>query len=250
MRSRSDADAQRARLDALEARFAARLRPALLHSVAPALAAFEQGASPALAAALVSAAPVLAVLRALYEQAGTAEARHAYRALTDGRKAQAPPGLVQTWGARLSAFLTGEGAAAVRGITRTTRRLVQAVLEEAARLGDGIPVAAAKLRARVEALAPTRAVAICRTELVAAGNYGSLLGAEATGLKLEKVWLSTSDGRTRIDHVAANGQRAPLQNGFFQVGGERCRYPGDPLLSPRERCRCRCAILYQEPDPA
>lgn len=242
-----DYHARQARLAALEPRYVARLRTALLRSVERAVSAHEQGATGALAASFVTTAEVVAVLQKLYVECGSTEAALQYDALTPTTKALAPPAALSNWAGRLKKFITTEGAAAVKGITETTRKLVRSVLNESAAAGDGIAVAAKKLRAHVAELAPERAVNIARTELNAAANIGSLLGAEATGLTLEKFWIATPDGRTRPDHVAANGQGAPLQGGWFVVGGYRCRYPLDPLLPPSERCRCRCAVGYRKP---
>lgn len=236
---------QQARLDALLPRYAKRLRTALLRSINQALAMHEAGASPALAASRVTSGEVVKVLAALYVDCGLAEARIQYEALTPATKALAPPQVLSDWGSRLRKFITTEGAQSVRRITETTRKAVQSVLTEAAAAGDGIAVAAKKLRDRIGFLSRARSVVIARTELVSASNYGSLMGAQATGLALEKFWIATPDGRTRIDHANANSQGAPLQDGFFTVGGYRCRYPGDPLLPASERCNCRCAVGYR-----
>lgn len=238
--------AHRERLDALEPAFIPKVKRALLRSIERALLAAEQGVDARTAAAFVDRAPIEKVLSELYVKAGTREARVTYDQLTAGQKALAPPAIVSRWGQRLKGFIT-EGAAAVKGITDTTRKLVRSVLREAAEAGDGVAVAAKKLRQAVQAIAPERAVAIVRTELVAAGNFGSIIGAQSTGLQLEKFWIATPDGRTRQSHASANGQGAPLQEGFFTVGGEHCRYPGDPLLSAGERINCRCAIGYRKP---
>jgi hypothetical protein len=203
----------------------------------------------------VDSKPIADALALLYVAAGLPEARITYDQLTEEAKAigfglqtkaAAPPTLIGGWTDRLKRFITTEAAASVKAITATTRRIVRAVLSEAAEAGDSVQVAARKLRDKVAAVSKDRAVSIVRTELVSAGNFGSLLGAQATGLKLEKWWLATPDARTRQTHASANGQGAPLQDGFFVVGGEMCRYPGDPMLSAGERVRCRCAVAYRK----
>ena len=75
-------------------------------------------------------------------------------------------------------------------------------------------------------------------------NYGSYAGAITTGLPLDKVWLSTVNGRTRESHIEANGQRVDI-NAPFIVGGMECDYPADPALSARERIHCRCTQIYK-----
>ena len=238
-----------ARLDALVAAHAPRIRAALVRQVEPTLARLAQldAVTPAVAlllAAMVTPDRLWQPLEALYVAGGTAEAADTYRWLTAGMKAQAPPAVKEGWAGRLRRFITTEGAAAVRGITDTTRRLVARVLTEAADAGHSVEVAATALREQVATLSRSRAMSIANTELNAASNYGSLIGAEATGLALDRLWLSTHDGRTRETHAAADGQRAALQGGTFTVGGYTARYPGDPLLPVSERARCRCAIGY------
>jgi hypothetical protein len=237
--------AARARQEALVPKYAKKLRRALQLSVEPAIALHEAGASPELAAAGVTSKEVIAVLAALYVDCGLAEARITYDSLTPAVKALAPVALVSQWGQRLKNFITGEGAESVRRITETTRKKVRQVLQHAAAAGDGVAVAAKKLRDEVAAFSVARSKRIVRTELVSASNYGSTLGAEATGLRLEKFWLATPGPRTRETHQAANGQGAALQGGMFTVGGYPCRYPGDPILPAGERVNCRCSIGYR-----
>lgn len=242
-----DYHARTARLTALEARYIKPMRRALVLSAEKAVEMHLAGASPELAASMVTTARVIEVLQKLYVACGTTEAALQYDELTPATKALAPPAVLSRWGQRLKQFITTEGAQAVRGITETTRKIVKQALIDSAAAGEGVAEAARKLRQRVAQLAPQRAVRIVRTELVAASNVGSLLGAEATGLPLEKFWIATPDGRTRPDHARANGQGAALQGGFFTVGGYRARYPGDPLLPASERCNCRCAVGYRKP---
>lgn len=237
--------ARMARLDALAARFIPRLRVALIRDAEAAAVAAEAGATPEVAAALASTRFVQAELEALYVAAGVPEARLQYEALTQGQKAQAPTTVVADWTTRLRRFISTEGALAIRGIASRTRAIIRTVLREAATQGLGIREAAGQLRRKVAALSVERAESIARSELIAASNYGSLIGAQATGLQLLKYWIATMPStRTRPTHAAANGQTVPL-NGSFTVGGAAARYPGDPLLSPAQRVRCRCTVTYK-----
>ena len=245
-------DQRNARLDALEATYAPRIRAALVRQAASAIARLEQldtltPVTADLLAALIRPDRLLPVLEALYVACGTVEAADTYDWLTEGMKAQAPPGVRDSWAGRLRRFISTEGAAAVRGITDTTRGIVRRVLNESATAGHGIAEAARNLRAEVATLARSRSVVIARTELLTAANYSSLMGAQATGLRLEKFWLATPDGRTRQSHRNADGQGAPLQDGFFSVGGFQARYPADPMLPASERCACRCSVGYRVP---
>ncbi len=229
---------------AYEPRYVRRLTAALYASVAPALAAADHGSSPEICAALVQAAPLKAALEELYQRVGLAFARAEYRQLTRQRKAFAPPPVVTGWLNRLRHFLTTEAPARLKGMVDTTRALVADTLVKAGELGLGSQEAARLLRERVAELTPGRALTIARTELVAGSNFGSFIGAEATGLALDKCWLATRDLRTRDSHARADGQRVAM-DGLFTVGGYPAKYPGDPQLPASEVVRCRCAVTYK-----
>jgi hypothetical protein len=113
--------------------------------------------------------------------------------------------------------------------------------------GASIPV----IRDAIEALLgerawTDRAVTIARTETIGAYNAGTLtawLTAEqALEERLDKVWVSTHDQRTRHDHRDADGQRVAL-DGVFMVGGQSMRFPGDPAGPPGQVVNCRCTMI-------
>ncbi|MBN1535205.1 MAG: hypothetical protein JW908_00630 [Anaerolineales bacterium] len=94
-----------------------------------------------------------------------------------------------------------------------------------------------------------KAERIVRTELLTINNAGawhSRVQALQQFPDLQQIWIATGDGRTRFDHLAAHGQCIKVGE-LFLVGGESARFPGDPNLSPRQRCNCRCNVLtYRE----
>jgi uncharacterized protein with gpF-like domain len=240
-----------ARYEALEAlriayepRYVRRLTAALYASVGPALQAAEHGASAEVCAALVQAAPLRIALEELYQRVGVSFAKAEYRALTRQRKAFAPLTTVNAWTNRLKHFLQTEAPQRLQGMVDTTRKLIADALVKAGELGLGAKEAAQLLRDHVASLTPGRALLIARTEIVAGSNYGSFIGAESTGLDLLKVWLATSDARTRDTHRTANGQAVEMKE-LFTVGGYPAKYPGDPQLPSAEVINCRCAISYR-----
>lgn len=89
-----------------------------------------------------------------------------------------------------------------------------------------------------------RSMMIARTEIVAASNFGAREGAKATGLELEKEWVSTPDDRTRDTHVDCNGQTRDMDE-YYKVGKSRGMFPGDPKLPAKERIHCRCAEKHK-----
>lgn len=121
-------------------------------------------------------------------------------------------------------------------------------------LGEALP----KLSARVDNVLstsqserwPNRAVVVARTESMGARNAGRQDAfravAEESGEQLEKLWLATSDNRTRPNHRQADGQRVPLEAPFV-VGGFGLMFPGDPSGPAQEVIQCRCTMLLVEP---
>lgn len=143
--------------------------------------------------------------------------------------------------------------------------LLAGQMAQGVNLGEGLP----KLTARVDNVLstsqserwPNRAVVVARTESMGARNAGRQDAframAEEADEELEKIWLATSDSRTRRTHgkgyfvgeefvAGADGQRVPLDQPF-SVGGFSLMFPGDPSGPPQEVIQCRCTMLLVEP---
>ncbi|WFE47594.1 phage minor head protein [Verrucosispora sp. WMMD1129] len=145
----------------------------------------------------------------------------------------------------------------LQGVPDSAWTQVTAAITELTAEGASIP----RIRDAVEALLgelawEDRAVTIARTETIGAYNAGTLTAwltsARALDEKLDKVWVSTHDTRTRHDHRAADGQRVAL-DGVFMVGGVPLRFPGDPAAPPGQVVNCRCTMIEVpagEPLPA
>ena len=93
---------------------------------------------------------------------------------------------------------------------------------------------------------------ITRTETTGALNGGGyLVGGwiAADGTHYTDEWVGILDNKIRPAHRRADGTVRNDQ-GLFDVGGELARYPGDPMLSPGQRCNCRCwTIVVESPYP-
>ena len=83
-----------------------------------------------------------------------------------------------------------------------------------------------------------------RGDEIAAGSPG-----------LQHYWRSAHDLRTRSAHVLADQRYAPggtpgpiSYQQPFMVGGEKMRYPHDPLGSAANTINCRCVELQYHPD--
>lgn len=149
------------------------------------------------------------------------------------------------WARRRAAELVVE-------VTEETRRRIRRIVTNGVLHGDSVvTIAKAIDTLYLEQIIPRRSLVIARTEVMGAANYGSHQAARATGLRLEKEWLSGNDFRVRtpprdeFDHVHANGQRRALDDPF-EVSGELMQHPGDRSLgaSPGNLIQCRCVALY------
>lgn len=92
-----------------------------------------------------------------------------------------------------------------------------------------------------------RARTIARTETVGASNGGAFAAAVQRALdegdvNASKVWISTMDARTRLEHVESDRQVKPILEPF-DVGGARLLFPGDPSGPAHLVINCRCSIL-------
>lgn len=132
----------------------------------------------------------------------------------------------------------------IDGVTETTRTIMDKYIQEVVSEGTGLQKIISELPKKVSDVNKVRAARIARTEVISASNYGNLLGAQETGIKMNKVWISTRDSRTRDIHLDADGQSVDI-NGFFLVGGDRMQFPGDPSASAENVINCRCAIGYE-----
>lgn len=123
------------------------------------------------------------------------------------------------------------------------RKLVASQLTQGVLLGESIPKMARRVQ-RVTGSNYATAVRTARTTVTGAENAGrvhSYQRAKEMGIKLQKEWLATLDGRTRHSHRQLDGQKIPNEEGAKFDNG--CRYPGDPQGRYDEICNCRCTLV-------
>lgn len=134
-------------------------------------------------------------------------------------------------------------------VTRTTQDRIRRNVATALKEGTSIPDFAKQLRTDY-GFSLRRGTLIGRTEIIAASNAGSVLGAQASGIPTRKVWLSTQDDRTRDLHLAVDGQKVPNLETPFNVGGDEMQYPGDSSLgaAASNTINCRCTVIYEPYD--
>lgn len=162
-------------------------------------------------------------------------------------------GVMDIFNDALEMFITQWVARRVTQIDRTTENQIRTVIRGAMDEGLSVPETGKRIRDYAAPMSATRANIIARTETHTAANYGAQQGAQLTGLKMRKEWVSAQDERTRtsppdeFDHADADGQVVDM-NDFFTVGGEQLMFPGDPGGSAGNIINCRCAVVYLTDD--
>lgn len=139
----------------------------------------------------------------------------------------------------------------ITSVVNTSRdralKLIQAELELGIDQGLGIPEISRNIKKNVPKNwvneAKFRARRIAQTEVVAASNFGSMQGAQATGLPLNKVWLAGGKN-IRLAHLNADGESVPQGDKFLNTG-EPMDFPGDPNGSAENVVNCKCAVAYE-----
>lgn len=130
-------------------------------------------------------------------------------------------------------------------INDTTAERLATQLEASVTAGESIQQTAKRVHDALGSQTPARALAIARSETTGALNMGHRIGYEdqiARGIVTNMKWFANDDAHTRPTHWAAHDQHADA-NGEFTVGGEKCKFPGDPSLSAAQRVNCRCALV-------
>ena len=135
---------------------------------------------------------------------------------------------------------------ALKNYGPTAKKRIRAALLNGLSLGKSYDKMAKDLKLTMSKIYSS-AITIVRTEGQTAINAGQALAygrAIENGVNGNEVWSSTKDGKTRYDHRYADGQ-VRGKDGFFNIGGEKALYPGDPSLSAGERIRCRCNLRME-----
>ena len=123
-----------------------------------------------------------------------------------------------------------------RGITNTTARDLQRLIDDALRDGWPVQRLADEISIQFEQYKGHRSKLIAQTNVTGAFGRGQLQAFERAGLK--KRWLTQRDGRVRDTHRRADGQEQQSSDPF-QVGQALLMYPGDPETDvPKEIFNC------------
>lgn len=116
--------------------------------------------------------------------------------------------------------------------------------------GKSITKIANELQQKIPGLNRSFAIGTARTAITNAQNAGrqdQYLLAKQMGIKVQKRWFSTLDGRTRHAHAMADGQTVDV-DADFDVDGYKMAYPGDRRAPGYLIYNCRCTMRTVEPE--
>jgi len=195
-----------------------------------------------------SIGPIYNFLLELYTKVGPIYAKSSYQGvMKQANKKRMPIGfneaIIQGIINEFRLKLLNESSAE---IDSTTRNSIEKALIEGQLQGKGLVQVLNELAA--SDMPKSRARTILRTELNKAANFAEQLGVDATGIKTNKIWISTRDGRTRDSHIMADGQTVPDGEPFTIRGRYKMQRPGDSTnedgtkVPPEEIVKCRCVV--------
>lgn len=151
---------------------------------------------------------------------------------------------------------TAEAIKEIRGTTiKKTRSVIRRLVEENVTEGDTITELANSLRKELNALTPSRALTIARTEVGMASSNGALEAVKSMQIPgLVKEWVAAEDHRTRDggptgngpDHAIMNGAEMPLDEKFGVPPDALMDGPGDPAGGASQVCNCRCVLVFNQ----
>ena len=150
-------------------------------------------------------------------------------------------------------WLQENGSRAITLLEKTYQADINRIIGKGFEEGKGIEEIARDLKKLVNKRSFYRwqAKRIARTEATSAANMGAMKAGDIAGVVMDKVWISSTDPRTRrvpqdkFDHLRMNETRIRATDPF-QVSGalgvEKIMFPGDKKGSAGNIINCRCAV--------
>jgi hypothetical protein len=181
--------------------------------------------------------PMMEFYRRLYTNVGERFGRESFESLAGKMKQEGD------WTQAVSQWIGVSAFERIELVNLHTKDRIVRLMDTAIREGWSIQDLSARMASDVGGV--NRATRIARTEIISASNKGSLEGARATNLPLNKVWLATRDDRTRETHSAIDGQEVPMDEPF-DIDGYKLDFAGDFThgAPPEEVINCRCTQIY------
>ena len=127
-------------------------------------------------------------------------------------------------------------------VGKTTADRVSEAVGEALANGDTDLADVIRNEAFDDDITLARAEMIARTESIGALNEGEYTSALASGVFVEKEWMTQGDDKVRESHAALDGVRIPIEDEF----DNGLMFPGDQNGDAEEVINCRCTLLYHD----
>ena len=156
-------------------------------------------------------------------------------AIKDSRLRRIAEGMIPPSGDTLTGILVNN---LNNELTKTLRVVKQGLIN-----GQSYVKQAKALKATFDGNA-YNALRVVRTEGNRLANAGTYLNSEDLkneGVRIRRQWVATLDGRTRDRHQMLDGQLED-ENGYFWIGSDKARYPGD-FNDPANSVNCRCTTI-------
>jgi uncharacterized protein with gpF-like domain len=200
--------------------------------------------------ATISYAELYQVLKDLYNEAALIYGASIVKNLPKTEK-RYPMGFSQMMRELMENYFRLELLNTVNDITATTREKIQEIFIKAT--NEGLSFNDIIKLLTEQSFTKIRAKLIARTETVTAANQGAMFAAQSVGLKMNKVWISAKDFRTRrlprykFDHFHMNGVTVGFDE-LFDVSGQKMQQPGDRKhgATAGNICNCRCTVAFVE----
>ena len=206
---------------------------------------------------------LIKVFEDLYKESVVLFGNATYRALKieAGRKGETF-GFNREWTQYILDFLLKQGFELVADITKTTKDKLLAIVDKGVQEGLGVDeIVKLILEDKQLSYAAFRARRIVRTEVMRASNMAAMKGAEAHGFKVQKMWISAKDSRTRrippdeFDHWDLDGVVKEFDELFTSEGKEgedvAVMHPGQLndtnngiYAPPGFTINCRCTVGF------
>lgn len=148
------------------------------------------------------------------------------------------------WEAIADQWMQDFGGALIKNVSLAQKRQIMSVVRAGVKEGLGTRELALRVQEEMTGINHTRARRIARTEVVRGSNFGQLQGARQTGLKMEKEWIATLDGRVRTSHADLDAERVPEGEFFTMAGTWKTQFPASSSLPARHSINCRCTLAY------
>lgn len=142
-----------------------------------------------------------------------------------------------------------------KNINKTTLNFIHTHIANGLTSGESVLQIAKKIEqdAKDSDYSRNRALNVTRTEAgnalngarsAAIDNFKAEVKPTDTRLPVRKVWISVLGPTTRAAHADLDGV-PENDDGMWELGGVMCRWPGDVVLPPNNRCNCQCTLIVE-----